>query len=186
MSIKNWKYFWTSLIAWSSTLAETVSKSNGQAELPYAALQVVQRVSSPTKRLHIEKGRQRLPHFRRPPSNQTVCLELLCRTGSVSWLCAGWEVWSLCQRECTSKSWHRLSSETDRRPTATYGSFFSRHKCKGINHWEAAQKLKFIYWLWSVKRQMWSILNVLRFPVIWNTGFQCWLYHQNSLLPCQR
>lgn len=167
VSIKKWKHLWTSPVAWSSTLVEIVSENNGQAQFHKAALQVAERVSSPTKRLHIEKRRQRLPHFRRPPSNQAVCLELPCRAGSVSWLCAGWEVWSLCQSECTSKSWHRLSSETDRRPTAAYGSFFSpRHKCKGINHWEAAQKRKFIYWLWSVKRQMWSIWNVLSFPVI--------------------
>lgn len=98
---------------------------------------------------------------------QAVCLESLCRTGSVSWLCAGWEVWDLVPKgECTSKSWHGRSPETDRRPTVTYGAFFSRHKWKGINHWEASQKLKFIYWLWGVKRQMWSVLNLLSFPAI--------------------
>lgn len=96
-----------------------------------------------------------------------ACLEWLCRAGSVSWLCAGWEVWNLVPEcECTSKPWHHPAFETDTRPTVTDGTFFSRHKCKGINHREASQKLKFIYWLWGVKRQMWSVGNMLRFPAI--------------------
>lgn len=94
---KYWNHLRTSPVAQSPTLAETVSGNCSEAD---SAVWVAETTSSPSKRLHTRKWRQWLPRFRRPPPNQAVCLELLCRTGSVSWLCSGWEVWS--QNEHTS------------------------------------------------------------------------------------